>query len=103
MFLISCISTYLIFILFCLIVLKTGSIRISGSSGSKIGQHDIRNINDVNKPHANDSHLMGGIGVIRLPAAEANVVFHITSTMLQLLKLKGLFSGFAHEDPHEQR
>lgn len=64
-------------------------------------QNDIKNLNNVQEPNINSPLLMGGICAIRLPQAEENAVSHIMSTMLQILQLNGLFSGFVYEDPHE--
>lgn len=62
-------------------------------------QNHIRNLNDVKETNINDYHLMGGVGDIRLPLPERNVVLHITSTMMHFLQLNGLFRDWLVRTP----
>lgn len=61
-----------------------------------IPQDDINNLNDVNEPNNNNPHLIGG--TTHLSFGYGNVLSYISSTMLQLLQLKGPFCKIAHED-----
>lgn len=64
---------------------------VNGSNSSKLGhQDDICNLN-----HVNEVTQVDGVGAICLPQIMGNIVFHLTSMMLQLLQMKGLFTMLA--------
>ena len=63
--------------------------RVNSSDGIHVVHQDnFYNLNDVKETNVNDP-------------SQRNPMFHKTSTMLQLLQLKWIFFGLAHEDPHE--
>jgi len=65
--------------------------------GSQVGhQGDIDDLNSVHNPIQ-----LGGSGAICLPSTKENAIFHVTSTTLHLLQMKGIYGGFNHKDPHE--
>lgn len=70
---------------------------VNGSNGSQVGHiYNFGNSNDVN-----DLIQLVSVAAIRLPPFEGNVLFHVTRTMLQLLKMKGPYGGLGHENIHE--
>lgn len=70
---------------------------VNGSNGIQVGHQDnIGNLNDVSMSPISWEVFEPSV----YPSRGKCSVPH-KSTMLQLLQLKGLFSGLAHEDPHE--
>lgn len=49
----------------------------------------------------NDPIQLCGVCAVSLPPFEVNVVFNVSSMMLELLRMKGLYVEVSHENPHE--
>ena len=81
----------------------TESISVNDSNGSQVcHQDDIDNLSDVQAQHQwSLSHGRCWNHLSTFSRGKCSIP-HITSTMLQLLQLKGLFSKLAHEYPHER-
>lgn len=65
--------------------------------GSQAGHRD--NIDDMYTVY-NPYHA-GEMGVICLPHDDGNETFEVTSTILDLLRMRGIYQGLHHENPHE--
>lgn len=69
---------------------------VNGSNVNQLGhKDDIGNLNNVNEAQ------LDSVGTIRLPPVMGYAAFHVTSTILQLLQIKGVLGVVDHEDPHE--
>lgn len=72
---------------------------VNGRNTSQLCQNDdIGNLNDVHEILVIKVHF-GGVGAIWLRLIEVNMLFYVTSMMLQHLQMKWLFWALHYEDP----
>lgn len=85
----------------CLFSLSTFLNECQWCNTCQLSQNDdVGNINNFNWCNVKDI-LLGYVGSIRWPPSVGNLVFHVSSTMLQLLQIKGLFDGLPYEYYHD--